>query len=143
MKTRMIRLSVLFVLIALIPAALHAQMAIRQPLLRVDIPFAFVAGGVHLPAGQYSVYHPGDPYLVVIEKDDGRARAMAYVHPSAINPDESSTKLVFNKYGDQYFLSQVWTEPDQQIHHCFQCRAEQKLLAQARKRQLVVVAAKR
>ncbi len=143
MKIRMIHLAILLVLIALIPAALHAQMAIRQPLFRVNVPFAFVAGGVHLPAGQYSVYHPGDPYLVVIEKDDGRARSMAYVHPSAINADESSTKLVFNKYGDQYFLSQVWTEPDQQVHQCFRCRAEQTLLAQAGKHEVVVVAAKR
>jgi hypothetical protein len=79
----------------------------------------------------------------VIEKDDGRARAMAYVHPSATSPSESSTKLVFNKYGDQYFLSQVWTEPDQEVHQCFRCRAEQTLMAQAGKPQLVVVAAKR
>ncbi|MBZ5616742.1 MAG: hypothetical protein LAO23_22280 [Acidobacteriia bacterium] len=143
MKTRMIHLAALVVLILMIPAVLQAQMPIRQPLFRVSVPFAFVAGGVHLPAGDYSVYHPGDPYLVVIEKDDGRARAMAYVHPSATKSDEASTKLVFNKYGDQYFLSQVWTEPDQEVHHCFRCQAEQALLAQAGKRELVVVAAKR
>jgi len=143
MKTRRIHLAALLALILLIPALLHAQMAIKQPLFRVDIPFTFVAGGVHLPAGPYHVYHPGDPYLIVLEKDDGRARAMAYVHPSAANPDESSTKLVFNKYGDQYFLSQVWTEPDREVHQSFRCRAEQTLMAQAGKRELVVVAAKR
>jgi hypothetical protein len=143
MKTRILNLAVLVALVVLLPAMLHAQMAIRQQLFQVDIPFAFVAGGVHLPAGHYSVYHPGDPYLIVIEKDDGRARAMAYVHPSATSPSESSTKLVFNKYGDQYFLSQVWTEPDQQVHRSFRCRAEQTLMAQAGKPQLVVVAAKR
>ena len=143
MKTRMIHFAALLAIILLVPALLHAQMAIKQPLFRVDVPFAFVAGGVHLPAGQYHVYHPGDPYLIVIEKDDGRARAMAYVHPSATDPSESSTKLVFNKYGDQYFLAQVWTEPDQEVHQCFRCRAEQMLMAQAGKRELVVVAAKR
>ena len=143
MKTRMIHFAALLAIILLVPALLHAQMAIKQPLFRVDIPFAFVAGGVHLPAGHYHVYHPGDPYLVVIEKDDGRARAMAYVHPSATNADESSTKLVFNKYGDQYFLAQVWTEADQEVHQCFRCRAEQALMAQAGKRESVVVAAKR
>ena len=143
MKTRILNLAVLVALVVLLPAMLHAQMAIRQQLFQVDIPFAFVAGGVHLPAGHYSVYHPGDPYLIVIEKDDGRARAMAYVHPSATSPSESSTKLVFNKYGDQYFLSQVWTEPDQEVHQCFRCQAEQTLMAQAGKPELVVVAAKR
>jgi hypothetical protein len=142
MKTRIIHLAALLAIILVVPALLHAQMAIKQPLFRVDIPFSFVAGGVHLPAGHYHVYHPGDPYLIVIEKDDGRARAMAYVHPSATNADESSTKLVFNKYGDQYFLSQVWTEVDREVHQCFKCRMEQTLMAQAGRRQLVVIAAK-
>jgi hypothetical protein len=121
---------------------LHAQMAIKQPLARVDIPFAFVAGGVHLPAGLYHVSHPGDPYFVLIEKNDGRARALVYVHPSAINFGES-TKLVFNKYGEQYFLSQVWTEPDQQAHQCFKCRREKELMAQAQKPEPVVIVANR
>ena len=143
MKTRLIQFAALLALILLIPVALQAQMSIKQPLFRVDIPFTFVVGGVHLPAGHYHVYHPGDPYLVVIEKDDGRSRAMAYVHPSETSPRESSTKLVFNKYGDQYFLSQVWTEPDREVHQCFRCRAEQALMAQIPKPQLVVLAAKR
>jgi hypothetical protein len=133
----------LLAIILLVLTLLHAQMVTKQPLFRVDVPFAFVAGGVHLPAGQYHVYHPGDPYLIVIEKDDGRARAMAYVHPSATRTGESSTKLVFNKYGDQYFLSQVWTEPDQQVHQCIRDRAEQTLMAQAGKLQSVVIAAKK
>jgi hypothetical protein len=142
MKTR-IHLAALLAIILVVPALLHAQMTIKQPLFRVDVPFSFVAGGVHLPAGQYYVYHPGDPYLIVIEKDDGRARGMAFVHPSATNANESSTKLVFNKYGDQHFLSQVWTEPDREVHQCFKCRMEQSLTAQVGKRQLVVIAAKR
>jgi hypothetical protein len=79
----------------------------------------------------------------VIEKNDGRARAMAYVHPSATSSAESSTKLVFNKYGDQYFLAQVWTEPDRQVHQCSRCRAEQMLMAQSARQELAVVAAKR
>jgi hypothetical protein len=142
MKTRMIHLAVLLAVVLLIPASLHAQMAVKQSLARVDIPFAFVAGGVALPAGQYYISHPGDPYFVVIEKDDGRARALVYVHPSATNFSES-TKLVFNKYGNHHFLSQVWTEPDQQVHQCFKCRMEKELMAQAQKPQSVVVAAKR
>jgi hypothetical protein len=142
MKTRMIHL-VLLALILLAAPSLQAQMPIKQPLFRADIPFAFVAGGVHLPAGQYHVYHPGNPYIVVIERDDGRARAMAYVHPSSTSPSESSTKLVFNRYGGRYFLVQVWTEADREVHQCFRCRTEQALMAQAGKKQLVVVAAKR
>ena len=143
MEKRIFYLAAVIAMVMLMTAALNAQMPIRQPLFRIDIPFAFMAGGSHLPAGHYHVYHPGDPYLIVIEKDDGRARAMAYVHPAATNSDESSTKLVFNKYGNQYFLSQVWTEADQQVHHCFKCQMEREVMAQTSTPQVVVLAAKR
>jgi hypothetical protein len=141
MKNRIIRLAALLVLALLVPALLHAQMAIVQPLARVDIPFAFMAGGVHLPAGHYHISHPGDPYFVLIEKDDGRARALVYVHRPA-NNSGVSTKLVFNKYGDQYFLAQVWTEPDQEVHQCFKSPREKELMAHAQKPESVAIAAK-
>lgn len=142
MKTRIVHFLVVLTLVLSVPALLHAQMAIKEPLARVDIPFVFSAGGVHLPAGSYHISHPGDPYFVLIEKNDGRARALVYVQPSAINSSES-TKLVFNKYGNQYFLSQLWTEPDQQVHQCFKSSMEKELMAQAQKSESVVVVAKR
>lgn len=142
MKRRTVYVAILVVLVLSLPGLLRAQMAIKQPLARVDIPFAFSAGNVHLPAGHYRISHPGDPYFVLIEKDDGGARALVYVHPSE-NSLSSSTKLVFNKYADEYFLFQVWTGPDQQVHHCFQCRRERELIAKIQKPELIVVAAKR
>jgi hypothetical protein len=142
MKPRTVHAAILVVLVLSLPGLLHAQMAITQPLARVDIPFAFTAGGVHLPAGYYHISHPGDPYFVLIQRDDGRARALVYVHPSASKFGES-TKLVFNKYGDQYFLSQVVTEPDQQVHQCFKSPREKELMAQAQKADSVVITAKR
>jgi hypothetical protein len=66
---------------------------------------------------------------------------MEYIHPSATDPNASATKLVFNKYGEQYFLAQVWTEPDREMHQCFQCRLEKAVLAQNPRPQSVVVAA--
>lgn len=141
MKSRMIRLAVLVLAVAFLPALLHAQMAIKTPLFRVDVPFAFMAGGAHLPAGSYIVSHV-DPALVLIEKQDGKARALVHV---AIENSNSSTptKLVFNKYGDQYFMAQVWTEQDQQVHHCTKCREENQLAAQARRPEQTVVLARR
>ena len=142
MKSRTVQVAILVVLAMSVPVLLQAQMAIKEPLARVDIPFAFSAGDVRLPAGLYHISHPGDPYFVLIEKDDGHARALVYVHPSATNSTES-TKLVFNKYGRLYFLSQVWTEPDQQVHQCFKSRMEKELMAQNQKAESVLVVAKR
>ena len=141
MKSRIIRLAVLVVAVAFLPALLHAQMLIKTPLFRVDVPFAFMAAGVHLPAGSYIVSHV-DPSLILIETRDGKARALVYV---AIENSKSSTptKLVFNKYGDQYFVAQVWTEQDQQVHHCTKCPAEMQLVARTRQAEKVVIMARR
>jgi len=141
MKSRVVRLAFLVVAIAILPALLHPQALIKTPLFRVDVPFAFMAGGVHLPAGPYIVSHV-DPYLIVIETQDGKARALVHVQvANASSP--AATKLVFNKYGDQYFLAQVWTEPDREIHHCTKCRAERVLEAQSRRPEQAVVLARR
>lgn len=141
MKSRMIRLAVLVVAVAFLSAILHAQMVIKTPLFRVDVPFAFMAAGVHLPAGSYIVSHV-DPYLILIETQDGKARAL--VHVAIENANSSTpTKLVFNKYGEQYFMAQVWTEQDQQVHHCTKCPAEMTLLARARQAEKVVIMARR
>ena len=141
MKSRIIRLAVLVVAVAFLSAFLQAQMVVKTPLFRVDVPFAFVAGGVHLPAGSYIISHV-DPSLIMIETQDGKARALVYV---AIENSNSSTtaKLVFNKYGDQYFMAQVWTEQDQQVHHCTKCRSEMQLAAQVKHGEETVILARR
>jgi hypothetical protein len=142
MKSRTIQVTVLVVVVLSLAGPMQAQMAIKEPLARVDVPFAFSAGGMHLPAGNYHISHPGHPYFVLIEKDDGRARALVYVHPSTVN-SSGPTKLVFNKYGDQYFLSQIWTEPDQDMHKCYQSSQEKDLMVKADKPESVAIAAKR
>lgn len=143
MKTQLVRIAILICVVLVGTVAVTAQsMTTSEPFLRANIPFAFVVGGVHLAAGEYRVYHPGNPYIVVIENNDGTARAMTYVRPSAVSPSANSTKLLFNRYGDQYFLAEIWTERDQEKHQCFRCRIEQNLIAQARTPATVIIAEK-
>lgn len=142
MKARIMVGATLLSLILFAPIALQAQMAGQQSLFQVDIPFAFVAAGSHLPAGHYRVSHPGDPYLVVIQSDDNRARAVVYVHLSEADSKAASTKLVFNKYGDRHFLAQVWTERDREVHQTLKCKAEQVLQAKFEKPEVRVILAK-
>lgn len=142
MKSRTLHVAIVLAVVSLSTIPVTAQTTTKETLLQANIPFAFVAGGVTLPAGEYRVYHPGNPYVIVIEKNDGTTRSMTYVHPSSsIDPSKNSTKLLFHKYGDQYFLAEVWTEQNQEVHQCFQCGMEKALTAQARKPTTVVVAA--
>lgn len=132
MKTRIMGL-MLLTIVLFAPLALQAQMAGQQYLFHVDIPFPFLAGGSHLPAGHYHLYHPGDPNLLILQKDDNLARAVVHVQVTETNSESTGTKLVFNKYGDQYFLAQVWTERDREMHAALKCKAEQTLAAKYEK----------
>ena len=125
MKTRMFLMLGTLVLLTVVPMTLQAQ---EQLQFRVNIPFEFIAGEVHMPAGEYMGFHP-TPTIMQIVREDGRASAWVHVKVSTGN-DETQNRLAFKRYGDTYFLSKITTRHDQQEHECFRCRAEKTLAAQ-------------
>jgi hypothetical protein len=128
MKTRIsIALSIVSTALLWFVVAVQAQTTAPRPLLSVDVPFGFVAGGMDLPAGQYHVYHMMNPREILLRSSDGHATAVLFVHVSSTPLGESSTKLVFNRYGEKYFLSQVWTAQDNEVHDCFKSSVERTL----------------
>jgi hypothetical protein len=80
--------------------------------LEVSIPFDFSAGKVILHAGNYSITRKSAAALA-IRSVDGKTTALVNA-PLTIGSRDSKAgeRLVFNKYGDQYFLSQVWLSID-------------------------------
>src|SRR5574340_1161056 len=121
MKSRITHVALLALVVLIMSGVSASQMVIKRTLFRVDVPFAFMAGGNHLPAGEYIVSHV-DPNLIELMRQDGSARALAHVAIEDLDGSEI-TKLVCNKYeGEQYFLAQVWTEQDSQVHHSTKCR---------------------
>ena len=123
MKSRI--LNALFTLSAVVwlTAVFYGQTA-RSPMFEVTVPFEFVAGGMTLPAGQYTVSHMMNSNWVRLSRSDGHAIATVQVLESAAPRGKSDTKLVFNRNADTYFLSQVWTARDQQVHDCIKSNAE-------------------
>ena len=84
--------------------------------LAANIPFEFVAGSQTLPAGEYQIESEllGDGHVQLIRSVDGRASTMVFTM-AVLDPKgrQVEPKLVFNKYGHTYFLSQIWGEGDQ------------------------------
>jgi len=76
-----------------------------------QIPFDFTIGNKKLPAGKYSVgrnRQSSDDVVVSVDDKDGHLKAI-HTSMAAANLDITETaKLVFHRYGDQYFLYQVW-----------------------------------
>jgi hypothetical protein len=142
MKSRIsIVLAIVVAFVVGMSMTLYAQTQVTT-LFKVEVPFEFRVGNAHLAAGRYIVFHVGSQWIL-FQSSDGKATAMAPVMVSSAPAGQSASKLVFNKYGDLYFLSQVWTEEDQQTHKCYQSRSEQILLASQRRSGTATVVAKR
>jgi len=77
--------------------------------IRADIPFDFVAGNKMLPAGTYNVSRPATGTLQIRNHKLDHGIATVLVNAMESAKTQSSTRLIFNRYGDRYFLSQVWT----------------------------------
>lgn len=108
MKTRAIAISIFLGLFLL---AATAPVQAQQP-LRVKIPFAFVAGKVALPAGEYIVQPSqiGSPAMVLRRCDGlGNDAVIVITHPAEASVKQSESYLLFHVYGDAFFLSEMWS----------------------------------
>jgi hypothetical protein len=90
-------------------ATVNAQTASR---LEVNIPFAFTAGKTTLPAGSYSVRKTSGN-LIAIRSLDGKTTALVNAPLTLGSRDfKAGERLVFNQYGERYFLAQAWLSVD-------------------------------
>jgi hypothetical protein len=99
---------VAIITIALATAAVSAN-AQNRVSVAAEIPFDFVVGNAKLPAGSYrvkTISDTGDALL--ISNRDGKASAVRLSKEIQDN-DHAKVCLMFRRYGDQYFLSEVWT----------------------------------
>lgn len=76
--------------------------------LVAEIPFDFQAGKVMLPAGKYEVDLGRLNGVVLLANEDRTASAFINCNHKYSNTLNETGKLVFNRYGNEYFLSQVW-----------------------------------
>ncbi|HLM24829.1 MAG TPA: hypothetical protein VK274_07200 [Pyrinomonadaceae bacterium] len=79
--------------------------------IRVDIPFDFSVRDKTLPAGEYSIRRAqpssGDTVLLISSVNNHESVFPLTNAAQSLDPKDVAT-LVFHRYGDQYFLFQVW-----------------------------------
>jgi hypothetical protein len=95
---------VAFVTLAATPS--HAQ-----ALMKADVPFSFSAGYGVLPVGEYNISRTGFGQTILLS--NGR-RGVELMTPNTTDWQENfrTPKLVFHRYGDEYFLAEIWTSAD-------------------------------
>jgi len=77
--------------------------------VRVDVPFAFSVNNQVLPAGSYEIVQNDNTSMLTIRNQSDRKSTIFGVSTTEERRVPAEAKLVFKRYGDQYFLSQVWT----------------------------------
>lgn len=77
----------------------------QESSVKADIPFDFTVGNQLLPAGEYTI-SSAESGVVEIQSADKRLLAETTAFSSRHESDGES-KLVFNRYGDQYFLRRI------------------------------------
>jgi len=90
-------------------ATLLAQTTVSQRLMTVNVPFSFAVGDQSLPAGEYLVLTVTPERSIRITGTDGKHSAIVNTLPNYAKAPSANSRLVFHKYGDEYFLAQVWT----------------------------------
>lgn len=101
-----------FGILATLSLAATSLVAQSKPLIKVNVPFNFVAGAKTLPAGEYQV-DTDRPNVVLIQSKDSKPNMNLVIVHSAQNTQMNGVAaLKFNRYGDRYFLSEIWTGSD-------------------------------
>lgn len=76
--------------------------------IRANVPFDFIVSDQKLPAGVYQIVQSGTFSALQMEsRVDGKTILIGSA-PGNDNKTGYSAALSFNKYGDQYFLTELW-----------------------------------
>jgi hypothetical protein len=102
--------SVLAVALTLSSFATGSRASAQTATLHVvaDIPFDFRSGSEMMPAGRYDIQTLSNHILVVRGATQNRSQILLAIATAAPQSSDHG-KLVFHRYGNKYFLYQVWS----------------------------------
>ena len=99
---------VLIVTLALATAGVSANAQPTANRVVANVPFEFSVGYKTLPAGDYSVQSIVSCDGLLIQSGDGKVSALRLSDTTRQIKDKPKARLVFHRYGERYFLAEVW-----------------------------------
>lgn len=94
------------VMVALLAFAAMTQ---AQTVVKVNVPFAFKAGNDSFAAGAYTIRTNDTDMTVEVTPANGRGfPLLAETRLGGSGVPTAEGRLVFDKVGDQHYLSEVW-----------------------------------
>jgi hypothetical protein len=129
-RTRTRNLVLLFIALVftttIYQAETHAQIIGS---LEVTIPFQFHAGDAKLPPGKYMIRTVDNTDLTIMEisSEDNSISALFEVRDAEANTTPAKSELIFNKYGNRYFLAKLFDEANPNGSAVSKSRYEKKV----------------
>jgi len=108
----------------------------------INIPFSFIVGEKTLPAGEYTVEpnRKDSDNVWLVQSKEGHASALFSTNTVRASETQEEARLVFHRYGGQYFLSQIWTQGETAGRELLIQRLERQLAKDSIERQMMVLA---
>jgi len=124
----------------LLPLMATAVVAQTSQELVANIPFNFTVCREQMPAGKYKVrpISSANPRALLIASEDNRSVEIVCTRDVQAQKRAGAAKLIFNRYGDQYFLSELWVQGEMTGSQLVKSEQEEALL-KGRKREKVTV----
>lgn len=108
-------------LLAAIPAFAQGSIAVKA-----HVPYAFQAGEVRLPAGDYVMQSDlGSPVLWLRNEATSRGALILTTAPHR-GKNGSTPQIRFRVYGDRYYLASIWNPQRQAGRELTMSRAERE-----------------
>ncbi len=78
-----------------------------------DVPFEFNVGYKTMAAGEYRIQIVSSANdALLIQSADGKSSALRLSEATDRMKDKTHARLVFHRYGERYFLAEVWSGTD-------------------------------
>lgn len=114
---------------AFVSAVVSANAQTSRQTLRANVPFDFMVGDKTMAAGTISVRRitqNSDAGLVVRNADGSRSVVrLSSSTQAATAPAQSA--LVFHRYGDKYYLAQIWVAGEHEGRELLKSKSERAL----------------
>jgi hypothetical protein len=115
----------LFVCAFAVAALVFASQAFAQGTdVKVNVPFAFETGSQHFPAGTYMIRFESNHVMLL--QGPSTSGLLMTISAETLNPAKTG-KVVFQRYGDRYFLRQVWVAGSTIGSECVKSREEKQV----------------
>jgi len=133
----------ILILATLLAHGFSSAQAQSDKLIAANIPFNFVIRDRALPPGEYlfSLVQIGGSDAVKLQSADGNITAFIPTRSARAKASQAAPKLVFNRYGDQYVLSQVCGLENSTTQQLAKPGVEARLRKKATERSNVSIAA--